>query len=175
MSKMTPVEDLHRISRSCGARSAGAKLLLLEVIAGADGLDSRQYAPRSAAYTQALGAGLERIRIGVVREGFGHETSEPEVDAKVRDAAQRLQRLGAEVREVSVPLHGVGAAIALARMPLVVELAFHADGLPLGRQDPAVVSFLRAQRAWRERADELSENVKVFLVFSQYMVEYRSG
>jgi amidase len=145
--------------------------LLLEVIAGADGLDSRQYAPRTAAYTEALGAGLDRVRIGVVREGFGHETSEPKVDAKVRDAAQRLQKLGAEVREVSVPLHGVGAAVALARMPLVVELTFHADGLPLGRQDPAVVSFLRAQRAWRQRADELSENVKVFLVFSQYVKE----
>lgn len=145
--------------------------LLLEVIAGADGLDSRQYAPRTAPYTEALGAGLDGVRIGVLREGFGHETSEPEVDAKVRDAAQRLQKLGAQVCEVSVPQHREGAAIGLARVPLLIEFMFHADGLPLGRQDPAVVSYLRAQRAWRERVDELPENVKVFLILSRYVKE----
>jgi amidase len=145
--------------------------LLLEVIAGADGLDSRQVAPRTAAYTEALAAGLGGVRIGVVREGFGHDTSEPEVDAKVRDAAQRFQKLGARVRELSLPEHLEGGPIFLSRIPAAIELLFHADGLPLGRQDPAVVSYLQAQRAWRRRVDELPENLKLFLILSGYVKE----
>src|SRR6266498_1833219 len=58
--------------------------LLLEVIAGPDGLDPRQYAPRPAAYSQALGQGVEGLKIGVVKEGFGHANSEPAVDAAVK-------------------------------------------------------------------------------------------
>ena len=45
------------------------------------------------------------MRIGVMKEGFGHPNSEPDVDAKVRDAAQRFAKLGAIVEEVSVPEH----------------------------------------------------------------------
>ena len=50
--------------------------LLLEVIAGPDGLDPRQYAPRTAEYTQALGQGVSGLKIGVVKEGFGLPNSE---------------------------------------------------------------------------------------------------
>ena len=46
--------------------------LLLEVIAGADGLDPRQYNVRVDKYTTALGRGVAGLRIGVVTEGFGH-------------------------------------------------------------------------------------------------------
>jgi amidase len=143
--------------------------LLLEVIAGADGVDSRQYAPRTEAYTEALGSGIEGMRIGVLREGFGLDGAEPDVDAKVLKAAQRLQKLGARVRDVSVPLHRAGAAIGFACLPSVVELMFHTDGFALGRQDPVDVGYLRAQRRWRERADQLPENVKVFLLVCEHL------
>src|SRR3954463_297636 len=54
--------------------------LLLEVLAGADGLDPRQYAPRTAEYTRELDGGVRSLRIGVVKEGFGHANSESDVD-----------------------------------------------------------------------------------------------
>ena len=59
-------------------RSVTDNALFLEVIAGADGLDSRQGTPRTETYTQALGQPVAGLRIGVLREGFGLETSEPE-------------------------------------------------------------------------------------------------
>ena len=37
--------------------------LLLEVIAGADGYDPRQYAPKVHPYTEALGNGVDGLRI----------------------------------------------------------------------------------------------------------------
>ena len=47
--------------------------LLLEVIAGADGLDPRQMGvPEDPSYGHALEQGAEGLTIGVVTEGFGH-------------------------------------------------------------------------------------------------------
>jgi amidase len=46
--------------------------LLLEVIAGPDGYDPRQFAPKVHPYTELLNGGAGGLRIGVVKEGFGH-------------------------------------------------------------------------------------------------------
>ena len=73
--------------------------LLLEVLAGPDGLDSRQHqVAASTNYTEALRQGVKGLRIGVLKEGFGHRNSEPDVDAKVRAAAERFKSLGAASR-----------------------------------------------------------------------------
>ena len=80
--------------------------LLLEVLAGPDGLDARQHqVPRVDKYTEALRQGVKGLRIGVLKEGFGHPNAEPDVDAKVRAAAERFKSLGAIVEDVSVPEH----------------------------------------------------------------------
>jgi amidase len=144
---------------------------MLEVLAGPDGLDTRQQAVRTERYSEALGRGAEGLRIGVLREGFGQETSEPDVDAKVRAAAQRFEKLGAELREVSVPLHTAGAAIAFAVLQTAMDFMFHADGLPLGRQDPVDPGFLEAQSRWRERSAELPPTVKSVLLQAAWLRE----
>jgi amidase len=144
---------------------------MLEVLAGPDGLDTRQQAVRTERYAEALERGAEGLRIGVLREGFGLETSEPDVDVKVRAAAQRFEKLGAAVREVSVPLHTAGAAIAFAVIQTAMDFMFHADGLPLGRQDPVDPGFLEAQSRWRERSAELPATVKCMLLQAAWVRE----
>ena len=52
-------------------RNVRDNALLLEVLAGPDGLDPRQGTPKVANYTEALGGGVKGLRIGVVKEGFG--------------------------------------------------------------------------------------------------------
>jgi amidase len=143
--------------------------LLLEVIAGADGLDSRQYAPRVEAYSEQLAGGVKGMRIGVLREGFGGDDSEADVDSKVRAAADRFSRLGADVSEVSVPLHAVGPAICFSVIQSTVETIFGHDGALISRLDPAVASLVAAQHGWRDRADELPANVKVMLMSAEYL------
>src|SRR5499427_9381023 len=70
--------------------------LLLEVLAGPDELDPRQYGSAvPKPYREALGKGAAGLRIAVVEEGFGHPQSMPQVDAIVREAAERLRGLGA--------------------------------------------------------------------------------
>src|SRR5262245_52006510 len=83
------------------ARTAGDAARLLEVLAGADGLDPRQPAGlRTEAYTKPPTGHARGLRVGIVTEGFGWPNSEPDVDAMVRDAAQRLPRAGATLSEV---------------------------------------------------------------------------
>ena len=99
-------------------RNVRDNALLLEVLAGADGVDPRQIAPKVANYTQALDGGAKGLRIAVVKEGFGHPSSERDVDAKVMAGAQVFKKLGATVDEISVPMHLVAPAIWL---PIAAE------------------------------------------------------
>src|SRR5258707_4172655 len=99
-------------------RNVRDNAVLLEVLAGADGLDPRQGASKVAKYTEALDSGVRGLRIGIVKEGFGLPSSEPDVDAKVMAAAQLFKKLGATVDEMSVPMHLVAPAIWL---PIAAE------------------------------------------------------
>ena len=86
--------------------------VMLEAIAGEDGLDPRQSGVVTQSYTQGLEVGADGLRVGVLSEGFEiPEVSEPDVDAAVRAAADALARAGAAVDDVSVPMHRDGLAI----------------------------------------------------------------
>jgi amidase len=143
--------------------------LFLEVLAGADGLDGRQVAPRTDRYTEALGQGASGLRFGVLGEGFGHPTSDPEVEAAVRAGAARLGELGAKVSEVSVPMHRIFPMLAGPIFQSAMATVFHTDGCGTGREDVYVASLADRQRTWRDRADELPDTVKVFLIASEVM------
>src|SRR5260370_31976271 len=84
--------------------------LMLEAIAGPDGLDPRQMGCTVDAYTKALGGSASGLKIGVVKEGFGHPQSEKVVDELVKKAAAKFKELGAVVEEVSIPRHLTGMA-----------------------------------------------------------------
>ena len=105
------------------------------------------------------------MRIGVVREGFGHANSEPDVDAKVRAAAALFAKLGAEVEDVSIPTHLAAASIcsviALAGLEHMMGVG---DGLGFGREDLYLTSYMDFHRNWRQRANELSDTVKLALL-----------
>jgi amidase len=144
-------------------QSVADNALLLEVLAGPDGYDPRQCAVKTHPYASMLAGGVQGMRIGVVTEGFGHPSSEPDVDAKVRGAAQRLGRLGASVSEVSIPMHLVGPALWT---PIGVEgltqTMMWGDGYGVSRPDLYVTSLMDFHRHWRVRANELSETTKLF-------------
>jgi amidase len=144
--------------------------LLLEVLAGPDGYDPRQYAPTVHPYTQMLEGGVRGLRIAVVKEGFGLPNSEPEVDDKVRKAAELLATLGAVVTEVSIPWHLLAGALWV---PIGVEgltqTMMWGDGYGLSRPDLYVTSLMDFHRGWRSRANELSETTKLFTLFGTYI------
>ena len=150
--------------------------LLLEVLAGPDGLDPRQQGVPADDYTAALGRSAAGLRIALVPEGFGHANSEPEVDAKVRQAADAFRNLGATVDEVGVPLHRMGQAIwlpiaaegATAQMMLGNGYGFNWKGL-------YVTSLLDFHAGWRDRADELSDSLKLTMLLGHHMIKNYRG
>src|SRR5206468_3624394 len=105
-----------------------------------------------------------------VKEGFGHSSSEKDVDTKVQKAAQLLTKLGATVEEVSIPMHLLGGALWL---PIGIEgltqTMMWGDGYGLSRPDLYVTSLMDFHRGWRRRADELSETTKLFTLFGTYI------
>ena len=150
--------------------------LLLEVLAGADGLDPRQYAPRTAPYTEALGRGVDGLRIGLVKEGFGHHNSEKDVDASVRSAAAVFGKLGAKVGEVSVPMHAMGPAIwSPIALEGATELMMKGNGFGTNWRGLYVTSLIDAHSAWRHRADELSDTLKLSMLIGHYFVKHHRG
>src|SRR4051794_37331747 len=141
----------------CGPMTANVRdnALLLEVIAGADDLDSRQRDVKVSRYTEALDGGAKGLAIGVLKEGFGHPNSEPDVDAKVRAAAHRFAKLGATVAEVSVPMHLAGHPIwAGIRSDSAVITLLEMNGAGVGHEGLYVTSLRDAAARWRGRADE---------------------
>ncbi|XP_072025731.1 amidase-like [Amphiura filiformis] len=88
--------------------------LMLEVIAGYDdGLDHRQHPKiKVPEYSKEIEVdNLNGMKIGILQEGFGHDVSEVAVDRIVREAAQKLTSVGAEVKDVSIPIHKHSSAI----------------------------------------------------------------
>ena len=150
--------------------------LLLEVLAGPDGLDPRQYGGQSRPYREALGGGAAGLRIAVVPEGFGHPQSQDASDRLVREAAERFKGLGATVETVSIPMHRIGGAIWL---PVAAEGAtmqmMLGNGFGFNWQGLYVTSMLDFHAGWRERADELSESLKNTMLLGHYMVTRHRG
>jgi amidase len=157
-------------------RSVADNALLLEVIAGDDGLDPRQYAPRTAEYTAALRHDAGGLRIGVVTEGFGHPNSESEVDAQVRKGVDRFAKLGAKITEISVPMHAVGAAIwSPIALEGATELMMKGNGMGTNWRGLFVTSLLDAHSTWRHRANELSDTLKVSMLLGHYFTKHYRG
>ncbi len=151
--------------------------LMLEVLAGPDGLDPRQHAGQDAKpYTELMKGGIAGLRIGIVTEGFAWPQSLAAVDEKVRAAAKRLADLGATVAEVSVPMHRVGPAIWT---PIATEggtqqmmkdggYGFNYKGL----YDTALIDF---HNGWKQRADDLSETLKLTMVLGEFFLQNHTG
>ena len=148
--------------------------LMLEAIAGEDGLDPRQSGVRVQPYGQELGHGAHGLRVGLLSEGFGiPETSEPDVDAAVRAAADALAGAGAEVEDVSVPMHSDGLAIwnAIA-MEGATDLMVRGDGFGTnhkGHYTTDLVDFYG--RARRARGQDYSPTVKLTVLLGAYLSE----
>ena len=147
--------------------------LLLEVLAGYDdGLDPRQD-PRIQVkeYRKALTGDAQGLKIGIVREGFGTPGSEADVDEMVIKAARRFTEAGAEVNEISVPVHSTAAGIMFVSI---------LEGTSATSQDLSGVGTLAAghfqldaiefyEKVRKARANELPVTMKTVLLFSLAM------
>lgn len=154
-------------------RTVRDNALLLEVIAGADGFDPRQFAPQVKNYSQDLDKDIKGLRIGVLKEGFGRPESEESSDSKVRKAVETLRRLGAEVEEISIPEHLVAPAVwTPIGIEGIAQTMIFGDGYGQSRQDLYVTSLMDKLHGWQLRANELSETTKIATVLGVHIKKH---
>jgi len=84
------------------AASAADAAVLLEAMSGFDARDSTSIDRPVEAYSAALGAELAGLKIGLPKEYFG-EGLEAGVGAAIDTAIGEFSKLGAEIREISLP------------------------------------------------------------------------
>tara|TARA_R110002167_G_scaffold60368_21_gene170627 strand:+ start:893 stop:2407 length:1515 start_codon:yes stop_codon:yes gene_type:complete len=144
--------------------------LMLEAIAGSDGMDPRQYDVVTHPYSQMLEGGVAGMKIAVVKEGFGHENSESDVDAANRAAAETFAKMGATVTEVSIPMHLLGGALwTPIGVDGLTQTMMWGDGYGHSRQDLYVTSLMDYHHRWRDRADQLSDTTKLLTMLGTYI------
>jgi len=159
-------------------RTVEDNALLLEVLAGPDGIDTRMSTPTPKVhpYTKALGQSAKGMKFAVIEEGFGWPASMPEVDATVREAAKRFTKLGATVDSVSFPWH---------RDAFIAWMGFALDGyytnLLVGNgfgtnHGGLYLTSLNDKLAgWRQRANEIPFNLRFGMLSGEYLKRKHQG
>jgi aspartyl-tRNA(Asn)/glutamyl-tRNA(Gln) amidotransferase subunit A len=119
------------------ARTVGDAAVLLQAIAGRDERDMTSSPRPVDDYLARLEEGARGLTIGVPREWLGAGV-EPGVEALVRQALERYQRLGARLVEVSLPhtRYGIAAYYLIAPAEASSNLARY-DGVRYGLRVPS--------------------------------------
>jgi len=116
--------------------------ILMNVLAGYDERDSTSASMPVPDYTQALKRGVKGLRIGLPREYFVRGM-DGEVEGAVREAAEVYKKLGAEIKEVSLP--HTPHSIAVYYIVAVAEASSN-----LGRYDGVQYGLRAAEGNLRE-------------------------
>lgn len=150
--------------------------LMLEVLAGADGLDPRQYAPKTDQYTAYLNRGAKGLKIGVLTEGFSAASTDERVATKVREAIAHLESLGAEVEEISIPEHHLATALwsPIGCEGLTQQMML-GNGMGFNWKGKYDVGLIDHHAKWREQADNLSVSLKISMLIGQYGLSRYQG
>ena len=84
---------------------------VLGAIAGYDPKDPYSSRKDVPDYTQELKLGIAGLRIAVIRELYNHNDMDPDVRSSIQDSLNVFRELGAEIKEVSIPLVELAGAI----------------------------------------------------------------
>ncbi len=115
------------------ARTVADAAALYEVIAGHDPCDATSIPEPVPPVGPGLDEGVAGLRVGLVTELCEAEGIEPDVLARVREAADALEHAGAKVDDVSVPaaVYGLSAYYLIAPAEASSNLARY-DGVRFG-------------------------------------------
>jgi amidase len=119
-----------------------------------------------------LTADVHGLRLGIVEEGFGlPDLSESDVDDAVRQAAHHFERLGARVRNISIPWHRdalhVWNAIAVEGIPLIMASG---NGMGSNWKGHYMTSLFESYARGRlTRGNDLSPVFKLNVLLGEYV------
>ncbi|WP_375191640.1 Asp-tRNA(Asn)/Glu-tRNA(Gln) amidotransferase subunit GatA [Marinobacter sp.] len=148
------------------ARTAEDNALMLNVMAGFDPKDSTSIDREVPDYTATLNEPLKGLKIGLPKEYFSDQLS-PAMEQQVRNAVKEYEKLGATVKEVSLP----NAKLAIAAYYVIAPAEASAnlsrfDGVRYGYrcEDPRDLMDLYT----RSRAEGFGAEVKRRILVGTY-------
>ena len=158
------------------ARTVEDTARTLQAIAGPDPKDPRQGEVAVGDYLGAIGADIDGLQIGVVREAFEFEGGEEAVNESVRDAVSELEELGATAEEISIPWHVDGFFVWLAVENEESAAMWDTDGTGYFADGYYDTDYAAAfGKARRSQADEFAPTVKLKCILGQYLKQKYYG
>jgi aspartyl-tRNA(Asn)/glutamyl-tRNA(Gln) amidotransferase subunit A len=142
--------------------------LLLNAISGRDPQDSTSLEEEVPDYTALLGRDIKGLRLGMPREYF-IEGIDPQVDRAVRAGIRKLEELGAEIVEVSLPHteYAVGVYYIIATAEASANLA-RFDGVRYGHRTENATGLL--DQYGRTREEGFGPEVKRRIILGTYVL-----
>ena len=139
---------------------------LLGAIAGHDPLDSTSIDAPVPDYLHGLDAGVDGLRIGVLREWLEGGV-EPGVRARVEESIERLEGLGAKIGEVTLPSaeYALSAYYLIAPAECSSNLARY-DGVRYGHRAEGASNVI--EMMMRTRAEGFGDEVKRRIMLGTY-------
>ncbi|KKR09504.1 MAG: Glutamyl-tRNA(Gln) amidotransferase subunit A [Candidatus Yanofskybacteria bacterium GW2011_GWD1_39_16] len=116
--------------------------LLLNILSGHDKYDSTTVVKNIPDFTKNLGKDLDNIKIGVPKEFF-REGLDSEVKESVEEGIAILERLGCEIKEITLPHseYSIAAYYIIAPSEISSNLA-RFDGIRYGLSDKTATSLI---------------------------------
>jgi aspartyl-tRNA(Asn)/glutamyl-tRNA(Gln) amidotransferase subunit A len=140
--------------------------VLLSAIAGHDPKDSTSVPEPPRDYTEGLDAGVQGLRIGVIRDWFG-EGVQDGVRTSVETAVERLAGLGAEIGDVALPHadYALSAYYLIAPAECSSNLARY-DGVRYGHRTDGAKDVVEMNM--RTRGEGFGQEVKRRIMLGTY-------
>ncbi|MCF8999175.1 amidase [Acinetobacter nectaris] len=150
--------------------------VLLEVLAGIDYLDPRQYAPKVDQYSTYLNKDISGLKIGVVKEGFDLPNMDSKVAEKVYKAADIFKKLGAIVEEVSLPEHKLAGALwsPIGCEGLTAQM-MHGNGMGFNWKGQYDIDLMEKHKAWRTQTNKLAPSLIISMLVGQFGINQYDG
>jgi aspartyl-tRNA(Asn)/glutamyl-tRNA(Gln) amidotransferase subunit A len=147
-------------------RTVADAALLLGLAAGHDPHDSTSISGRAPDYVEGIDRGIEGMRIGIAT-GFGDEGVQGGVRTRIEEAYVRLEKLGANLQEVSLPsfAHGIPAYYLIAPAEASSNLARY-DGVRYGLRAEETLDIVKMTST--TRAQGFGPEVKRRIMLGTY-------
>ena len=139
---------------------------ILKIIAGRDEMDSTSLDVQVPDFTKALVQDVKGLKIGLPKEYFV-KGMDPEVEAAVKNGVKELEKLGAEVVEISLPNtdYAISTYYLIAPAEAATNLARY-DGVSYGERAEDAADLVEMMT--KTRTQYLGEEVKRRIMIGNY-------
>lgn len=139
---------------------------ILNIIAGRDEMDSTSLDVQVPDFTKALVQDVKGLKIGLPKEYFV-KGMDPEVEAAVKNGVKELEKLGAEIVEISLPNtdYAISTYYLIAPAEAATNLARY-DGVSYGERAEDAADLVEMMT--KTRTQYLGEEVKRRIMIGNY-------